>query len=144
MRWGHDCSWQCGRNQHIQCKKTLTFKIYLTLFYLSFILQRPFCRILFFVFAIFRCSVLFWFQKIMYVYCIYSPNVSLVLCELLNVMVVCLPIILFFVPFGFWLIVCSSFSMKCLHIDPCLCLFPQLLHNVTVFHWHVSLKLYLV
>ncbi len=30
--------------------------------------------------------------------------------------------LVFFVPFGFWLIVCSSFSMKCLHIDPCLCL----------------------
>ncbi len=77
---------------------------------------------------------------------IYSPSVSLVLCELLNVMVVCLPIILFFVPFGFWLIVCSSFSMKCLHIDPCLCL---LLHNITVFDWNVSLtsaslSLYLV
>ncbi len=54
---------------------------------------------------------------------IYSPSVSLVLCELLNVMVVCLPVILFFVPFGFWLIVCSSFSMKYLHIDPCLSLF---------------------
>ncbi len=57
------------------------------------------------------------------IYSIYSPSVSLVLCELLNVMVVCLPAILFFVPFGFWLIICSSFSMKCLHIDPCLCLF---------------------
>ncbi len=64
--------------------------------------------------------------------CIYSPSVSLVLCELLNVIVVCLPVILLFVPFGFCLIVCSSFSMKCLHIDPCLCLFSQLFHNVTV------------
>ncbi len=47
--------------------------------------------------------------------CIYSPSVSLVLCELLNVMVVCLPMVvgLLFV----------SFSMKCLHIDPCICLF---------------------
>ncbi len=54
---------------------------------------------------------------------IYSPRVSLVLCELLNVMVVCLPVILFFVPCGFGLIVCSSFFIKYLHIDPCLCLF---------------------
>ncbi len=43
---------------------------------------------------------------------IYSPSVSLVLCELLNVVVVCLPAILFFVRFGFWLLVCSSFSIN--------------------------------
>ncbi len=49
-----------------------------------------------------------------YVY-IHIPSVSLVLCELLNVMVVCFHVV-------FWLIVCSSFSMKCLHRDPCLCL----------------------
>ncbi len=57
---------------------------------------------------------------IQYIYTVYNPSVSLVLCELLNV---CLRVILFFVRYGFWLIVCSSFSMKCLHIDPCLCLF---------------------
>ncbi len=74
-----------------------------------------------------------------------SPSVSLVLCELLYVMVVCLPVILLFVLFGFWLIFCSSFSMKCLHTDPCF----QLLHIVTDFDCHVSLtsaslNLYLV
>ncbi len=63
--------------------------------------------------------------------CIYSPSVSLVLCELLNVMVVCLPVILFFVPFGFWFIVCSSFSMKCLHIDPVFSSFSTTLQFLT-------------
>ncbi len=58
--------------------------------------------------------------------CVYS--VSLVVCELLNVMDECLPIILFFVRYGFCFIVCSSFSIKL-----------QLLHNVSDFDWHVSL-----
>ncbi len=40
---------------------------------------------------------------ILYIY-IYIPGVSLVLYELLNVMVVCLPVILFFVPSGFGLL----------------------------------------
>ncbi len=67
---------------------------------------------------------------------IYSPSVSLVLCELLNVMVVC----------GWWLTVCSSLSMKSLHIPAC---FPQLLYHITLFYWDVSLtsaslSLYLV
>ncbi len=55
------------------------------------------------------------FVRLLYIFSKYSPSVSLVLCELLNVMVVCLPVVvgLLFV----------SFSMKCLHIDPCLCLF---------------------
>ncbi len=64
--------------------------------------------------------------------CVYSPSVSLVICELLNIMDVCLPVVV-------GLIVCSGFSMKSLHIDPCLCLFSQLLHNVTVFDCDVSL-----
>ncbi len=64
-------------------------------------------------------------------YSIYSPSVSLVLCELLSVMIVYLPSILFID--SLLLIVCSSFSMKCLYINPCLCIiFPQLLHNVAV------------
>ncbi len=63
---------------------------------------------------------------ILFSLCIYSSSASLVHCELLNVMVVCLPVILFFVRVGFWFIVCFI-----LHIDP---RFPQLLHNVTVFH----------
>ncbi len=64
MRWRHDCSWKWGRNQHIQSKKTVAFYFYLTLFYVSFTLQRPFWRLLVFYYfcAIFRCSVLFWFQ----------------------------------------------------------------------------------
>ncbi len=41
--------------------------------------------------------------SLLYIY-IYIPSVSLVLCELLNVMVVCLSVILFFVPFGFGLL----------------------------------------
>ncbi len=63
--------------------------------------------------------------------CIYSPSVSLVTCELLNVMVVCLPVILFYAPLDFWLIVCSSFSIKYLTIDPCLCLFSPALQFLT-------------
>ncbi len=134
MRWGHDCSWKWGRNQHIQSKKTLTFSFYLTL-----IIYPLHWRDIFEGYCF--CN----FEEPP-VYCIYSPCVYLVLCKLLNVMVVCLPIIQFLIPFGFWFIVCSSFSMKCLHIDPCLCLFSQLLHNFTVFDWHVflSLRLYLV
>ncbi len=54
----------------------------------------------------------------------------------LNVMVVCLPILLFFVPCGYWLIVCCSFSMKYLHIDPCLCLF----YPASPQHYTFSLK----
>ncbi len=46
---------------------------------------------------------------------------------------------LLYIACGCWLIVCSTFSMKCLHIDPCFCIFSQLLHNVTDFEWHVSL-----
>ncbi len=42
---------------------------------------------------------------------VYSPSVSLVLCELLNVMVVCWFVILFFVRCGFGFIVCYSFSI---------------------------------
>ncbi len=133
---------------------------YLTLFY-NVTLKRPFLKVI--VFAILRCSILFWFLEnkcdfsphksafacfccifcvlswtfmslpvsrgvcsqfvsylvqlvsLLYIYSIYRPSVSLVLCELLNVMVVC----------GFWFIVCSSFSIKSLHIDPCLCLFSS-------------------
>ncbi len=55
-----------------------------------------------------------------YIY-IYSPSVYLVLCELLNVMVLfdCYSVLCLVLAF----IVCSSFSIKHLHIDPCLCLF---------------------
>ncbi len=44
--------------------RKLSFYFYLTLFYVSFTLQRPFWRLLVFYYfcAIFRCSVLFWFQ----------------------------------------------------------------------------------
>ncbi len=58
-----------------------------------------------------------------YIY-IYSPSVSLVLCEFVSECNGCL-----FAHHSvlcslwFWFIVCCSFSMKCLHIDPCFCLF---------------------
>ncbi len=78
--------------------------------------------------AIEQVYLIKWLVSI-YIY-IYSHSVSLVLCELFNVIVVCLAAILFFVHLDFWLIVCSSFSMNCLHI-----IFP----SVTVFDWHVSL-----
>ncbi len=68
-------------------------------------------------------------------YSIYRPSVSLVLCELLSVMVM--------FSCGCWLIVCFSVCMKCLHIDPCLCLFSPFLHNV-VSLTSASLCLYLV
>ncbi len=58
---------------------------------------------------------------------IYIPSVSLILCGLLNAMVVCLPVILFFVPSGFGLIVCSTFSMPAC--------FPQLLHKTTILQF---------
>ncbi len=71
-----------------------------------------------------------------YIYIYIYIYIALVICELLKVMVVCLPILLFFVPCGYWLIVCCSFSMKYLHIDPCLCLFSP----ASPQHYTFSLK----
>ncbi len=76
------------------------------------------------------------------IYSIYRPSVSLVLCEWLNVMVVCLPVVI-----GLLFILVLPWN-ACTYILASAC-FSQLLHNITVFDCHVyftsaSLSLYLV
>ncbi len=81
--------------------------------------------------------------SLLYIYSIYIiPSVAIVLCDLLNVMFVCLPLGfgLLFVLVVLWNACTEMLAYAC---------FPQLLNNVTDFDWHVSftsasLSLYLV
>ncbi len=68
--------------------------------------------------------------SLLYIYCIYT-SVSLVLCELFNVMVVCLPVF-----FGLLFVLVFPLNV-CTWILASAC-FPQLLHKVKNFYWHVS------